>query len=61
VIKAVREGLVANKFQGVFGIVNGTSNYVLSQMSHENCSFQAALNEAKKKAMPRRIPCDIDR
>ncbi|MCM8763138.1 MAG: homoserine dehydrogenase [Candidatus Omnitrophica bacterium] len=48
-IKAVREGLVANKFQGVFGIVNGTSNYILSLMAHQDCSFNAALAEAKKK------------
>jgi len=61
VIKAVREGLVANKFQGVFGIVNGTSNYVLSEMSHKECSFQAALQDAKKKGFAEADPSlDID-
>ncbi len=49
IIKALREGLVANKFNSIFGIVNGTSNFVLSQMSANNCSFEEALNEAKKK------------
>ncbi len=61
VIKAIREGLVANKFQGVFGIVNGTSNYVLSQMSHENCSFEKALAEAKKRGFAEANPAlDIE-
>jgi len=49
IIKSLREGLVANRFKGVFGIVNGTSNFVLSQMSGENRSFQDCLKEAKAK------------
>lgn len=49
IIKSLREGLVANKFSGIFGIVNGTSNFVLSQMSDANCSFNNALIEAKKR------------
>lgn len=49
IIKALREGLVANKFSSIFGIVNGTSNYVLSQMSENNYSFGQALSEAKAK------------
>ena len=56
VIKAVREGLVANKFQGVFGILNATSNYVLSEMSRENCSFEKALSEAKKRGFAESNP-----
>ena len=49
IIKSLREGLVANRFKGVFGIVNGTSNFVLSQMSTQNRSFQECLKEAKAK------------
>lgn len=49
IIKSLREGLVANKFNSIFGIVNGTSNFILSQMSSNNCSFNVALNEAKAK------------
>ncbi len=49
IIKALREGLVANKFNSIFGIVNGTSNFILSQMSHRNCSFEEALKEAKRR------------
>lgn len=49
IIKALREGLVVNKFHGIYGIVNGTSNFVLSMMSERLCSFQEALNEARLK------------
>jgi homoserine dehydrogenase len=49
IIKALREGLVANKFSRVFGIVNGTSNFVLSEMSQNNCTFADALKRARLK------------
>jgi homoserine dehydrogenase len=48
IIKSLREGLAANSFSSIYGIVNGTSNFVLSRMSQESCSFIEALNEAKK-------------
>ncbi len=48
IIKSLREGLIANKFQGIFGILNGTSNFILSRMSDNNDSFSGALNEAKR-------------
>jgi homoserine dehydrogenase len=56
IIKSLREGLVANKFNSIFGIVNGTSNYILSQMSHNNCSFEEALAEAKKRGFAESNP-----
>lgn len=56
IIKSLREGLVANKFSSVFGIVNGTSNYVLSQMSASGCSFAQALKEAKLKGFAEKDP-----
>jgi homoserine dehydrogenase len=56
IIKALREGLVANKFYRVFGIVNGTSNYVLSEMSNNNCSFAEALRQAKLKGFAEKDP-----
>lgn len=56
IIKSLREGLVANKFHSVFGIVNGTSNYILSKMSMENCTFNDALKEAKKKGFAESDP-----
>ena len=56
IIKALREGLVANKFHSIFGIVNGTSNFVLSQMSRNNCSFAQALSEAKARGFAEKDP-----
>ena len=55
-IKSIKEGLVANKFNSIFGIVNGTSNYVLTQMSEENCSFANALASAKLKGFAEKDP-----
>ena len=61
IIKSLREGLVANTFDSVYGIVNGTSNYVLSKMSQDNCSFQDALKEAQAKGFAEKNPTlDID-
>ncbi len=48
IIKSLREGLAANSFNSIYGIVNGTSNFILSRMSQEGCNFTEALNEAKK-------------
>ena len=48
IIKSLRESLAANTFSSIYGIVNGTSNFVLSRMSQEGCNFTDALNEAKK-------------
>ncbi|MDP2939081.1 MAG: homoserine dehydrogenase [Candidatus Omnitrophota bacterium] len=54
IIKTIQEGLVANKFKGIFGIINGTSNFVLSKMLQEECTFKAALEEAKKRGFAER-------
>ncbi len=56
IIKSLREGLVANKFRKVFGIVNGTSNYILSAMSDKNCPFTEALREAQAKGFAEKDP-----
>jgi len=56
IIKAVREGLVANRFHSIYGIVNGTSNFVLSQMYSSNCSFNDALRQAKLKGFAEKDP-----
>lgn len=56
VIKALREGLVANRFASIYGIVNGTSNYVLSKMTEDNCSFNEALKEAQAKGFAEKDP-----
>ncbi|MDD5120331.1 MAG: homoserine dehydrogenase [Candidatus Omnitrophica bacterium] len=56
IIKSIKEGLVANKFSSIFGIVNGTSNYVLTQMSKESCSFANAIASAKAKGFAEKDP-----
>jgi homoserine dehydrogenase len=56
IIKSLREGLVANRFNSIFGIVNGTSNFVLSEMSSKGCSFQDALKEAKLRGFAEKDP-----
>lgn len=47
IIKALREGLIANELDAILGIVNGTSNYVLTRMREKGVSFREALLEAK--------------
>lgn len=56
IIKSLREGLVANKFSSIFGIVNGTSNYILSMMSNNNQTFADALQQAKQRGFAERDP-----
>ncbi|HEU0195925.1 MAG TPA: homoserine dehydrogenase [Nevskiaceae bacterium] len=48
VIKALREGLAANHIDGIAGIVNGTSNFILTEMSRKGLAFGAALAEAQR-------------
>jgi homoserine dehydrogenase len=48
IIKVLREGLVANRVLSVFGIINGTSNYILTKMTSEGVDFLSALKEAQK-------------
>ena len=48
IIRSLKEGLIANKINKVFGIFNGTSNYILSSMDKENKSFNEVLQNAKK-------------
>lgn len=56
IIKAIREGMVGNRFSSVFGILNGTSNYILSSMSSDCSSFKAALKEAQSKGYAEKDP-----
>ncbi len=48
IIKVVREALVANSFEHIYGILNGTCNYILTRMSNEGLPFETVLAEAKK-------------
>jgi len=47
VIKALKEGLVANKINSIKGIMNGTANYILSQMTDHGTPFDEVLKEAQ--------------
>jgi homoserine dehydrogenase len=48
IIKVLREGLVANNMIAIYGIINGTSNYILTQMTDEKVDFSEALREAQR-------------
>ena len=48
IIKAVREGLTANRIEWIAGIINGTSNFILSQMREKGAGFDEALKEAQR-------------
>lgn len=48
IIRALTEGLAANTIQSIYGIMNGTSNYILSRMTSEGQRFEVVLEEAKR-------------
>ncbi|RKY80702.1 homoserine dehydrogenase [candidate division KSB1 bacterium] len=49
IIRIIREGLVANRIQKLYGILNGTTNYILTKMAEEESSFKEALARAQQK------------
>ena len=48
IIKALREGLTANSIQWIAGIINGTTNFILSEMRDKGLDFDVALKEAQR-------------
>lgn len=48
IIKALREGLTANRIEWVAGIINGTTNFILSEMRDKGLDFQTALKDAQR-------------
>ena len=48
IIKAIREGLAANQIEWIAGIINGTTNYILSEMRENNLTFDVALKQAQE-------------
>ena len=48
VIRLIKEGLIANKINKIYGILNGTTNYILSKMEETGKSFSEVLDDAKK-------------
>ena len=49
IIKALREGLAANRIEWIAGIINGTSNFILSEMRDKGLPFATVLKDAQKK------------
>ncbi|MCI0635500.1 MAG: homoserine dehydrogenase, partial [Actinobacteria bacterium] len=49
IIKAVREGLTANRIEWIAGIINGTSNFILSEMREKGLAFEEVLREAQAR------------
>jgi homoserine dehydrogenase len=61
IIKSLREGLVANHIESIYGILNGTCNYVLTRMEQDRLGFDEALKEAQAKGYAEVNPgLDID-
>ena len=48
IIRSIKEGLIANKINKIYGILNGTTNYILSSMGAKNRSFSEVLVKAKR-------------
>jgi len=48
IIKALREGLTANRIQWIAGIINGTTNFILSEMRDKGLAFESVLKEAQQ-------------
>jgi len=49
VIRGIREGLAGNRIESILAILNGTSNYILTQMARERISFDATLADAQRR------------
>ena len=59
IIKSLREGFVANQFPAIYGIVNGTCNYILTRMKLEGADFADVLSDAQKQGYAE-TPPDLD-
>ncbi len=61
VLKALREGLVADNIEAILGILNGTSNYILTRMTEEGLDFKRALSQAQRLGYAEAEPSlDVD-
>jgi homoserine dehydrogenase len=59
IIKTIREALVGNRFTHIYGIVNGTCNYILTRMKQEGADFADVLADAQKQGYAE-TPPDLD-
>jgi homoserine dehydrogenase len=61
IIKVLREGLIGNQFPYIYGILNGTCNYILTRMKREGCDFQSVLEDAQRLGYAEAEPSlDVD-
>jgi homoserine dehydrogenase len=61
IIRTLREGLAADRNRAIYGIVNGTSNYILSTMTQQGGEFDAVLKEAQRQGLAEANPTyDVD-
>jgi homoserine dehydrogenase len=56
VVRAIRDGLVGNRIRSIIGILNGTTNYILTKMTEEGVSFPQALEEAQRLGFAEKDP-----
>ena len=59
VLRALRDGLVGNRIKSMYGILNGTCNYILTRMEREGLDFDAVLSDAQKLGYAE-TPPDLD-
>ena len=56
VVRALYDGLIANRNEAIYGIVNGTCNYILTEMTEHGKSYEEALNGAREKGLAEADP-----
>ena len=56
IIKGLREGLIANKIESIYGILNGTCNYILTKMHKDSVEFEDALKGAQENGFAEADP-----
>jgi hypothetical protein len=61
IVKTLREGMAGNSFERIYGILNGTCNYILTRMEQERMSFADCLKDAQRLVMPRPTLVSISR
>ena len=56
IIRPLNQSLTADEIEEITGILNGTTNYILSKMSYEGCKYEVALKEAQEKGYAEKNP-----
>ena len=55
IIRSIKQGLIANKLHHIYGILNGTTNYILTEMEKRNLNFKDVLKTLKNLVMQKQI------